>query len=72
MCVLVVSAKGGPDESTSISDNRLSFLKAEVTDKVACHVLVILQKNRNECEKKLELKRKQNIGFLFCNTITLK
>ena len=31
------------DQSTGISDSRPSLLKAEVTDRVVCHVLVIFQ-----------------------------
>ena len=44
----------GPDLSIDISDSRPSLLKAGSLTGQTCHVFVIFQTKRNECEKEFE------------------
>ena len=50
-CSLVVSARGSSQHSQIKVSSRPRSLKAEVTDRVACHAFVIFQAKRNEYRK---------------------
>ena len=56
------SLTAGPDQSIDISDSRRGLLEDDVADRAACHVFVIFQTKRNECEKNFELRK---IDFFF-------